>query len=65
MQIDKEYIVNIYRELHQIPEIGFDLPKTVAKVMEELRSYVDAMEPLTASEYWPMPNYGDLMFSVK
>ena len=36
----------------------------VIPAMEELRSYVDAMEPLTASEYWPMPNYGDLMFRV-
>ena len=36
----------------------------VIPAMEELRSHVDAMEPLTASEYWPMPNYGDLMFRV-
>ena len=36
MQIDKEYIVNIYRELHQIPEIGFDLPKSAAVITREL-----------------------------
>ena len=36
MQIDKDYIVKIYRELHQIPEIGFDLPKSTAVICREL-----------------------------
>ncbi len=36
----------------------------VIPAMEKLRSYVDAMEPITASEYWPLPTYGDLMFNV-
>lgn len=40
MQIDKNYIIKIYRELHQVPEIGFDLPKTLAIVRREL----DAIE---------------------
>ncbi len=36
----------------------------VLPVMEKLRSYVDEMETLTASEYWPLPTYGDMMFRV-
>ena len=36
----------------------------VVPCMEELREYVDAMETLTASEDWPMPTYGELMFRV-
>lgn len=36
MQIDKNYIVNIYRELHQVPEIGFELPKSAAIITREL-----------------------------
>ena len=36
MQIDKNYIVNIYRQLHQVPEIGFDLPKSAAIICREL-----------------------------
>ncbi len=36
MQIDKDYIVNIYRELHQVPEIGFGLPKSAAIITREL-----------------------------
>ena len=33
---DHEYIVKIRRELHQYPEIGFDLPKTLAIIKREL-----------------------------
>ena len=38
MQIDKNYIIKIYRELHQVPEIGFDLPKTLTIVRRELNA---------------------------
>lgn len=38
MQIDKNYIVNVYRELHQIPELGFDLPKSTAVICRELET---------------------------
>ena len=36
MQVDKQYIIRIRHELHQIPEIGFDLPKTLEVVRREL-----------------------------
>ena len=36
----------------------------VIPVMNKLRAYVDEMETMTASEFWPMPNYGDMMFKV-
>lgn len=32
------YAVSLYRRLHQIPEIGFDLAKTVAEVKKELEA---------------------------
>ncbi len=32
--------------------------------MESLRQDLDEMESLTSSEYWPLPTYGDLLFSV-
>ncbi len=32
--------------------------------MQELRAIGDDMETETASEYWPYPTYGDLLFSV-
>ncbi len=36
----------------------------VIPAMNALRSCVDAMEPLTATEYWPFPTYGEMMFNV-
>ena len=32
--------------------------------MEDLRQDLDEMERLTAAAFWPLPTYGDLMFSV-
>ena len=39
--------------------------KRVLTKMAELRAIVDEMESITAKEYWPLPAYGDLLFSVK
>ena len=36
MYADQEYILDIRRRIHEYPEIGFDLPKTVALVKAEL-----------------------------
>lgn len=35
-QIDKDYIISIRHQIHEYPEIGFDLPRTVALVKTEL-----------------------------
>ncbi len=47
MCVDKDYIIRIRRELHQIPEVGYDLPKTLAVVRREL----DAMGIPYTEEY--------------
>lgn len=36
MTIDNEYIKQLQHELHRIPELGFELPRTVAVVKREL-----------------------------
>ena len=36
----------------------------VIPAMEKLRVYVDEMETLTASDFWPLPSYGDMMFNI-
>lgn len=36
INIDKDYIISLRREIHQYPEVGFELPKTVALVKREL-----------------------------
>ena len=38
--------------------------KKVLPLMRELRSAVDGMEILVASDRWPVPTYGDMMFRV-
>ena len=32
--------------------------------MEQMRAIIDKLETLTASEFWPYPNYCDMLFSV-
>ena len=34
-------------------------------VMEKLRAAVDELETITASDFWPYPNYTELLFSVR
>ncbi len=36
MFVDKDYIIRIRRELHQIPELGFELEKSMAVIRREL-----------------------------
>ena len=36
MYADKDYIINLRHEIHKYPEIGFDLPNTIAVVKREL-----------------------------
>ena len=33
--------------------------------MQEVRAIADELEGLVAKKYWPLPSYGDLLFSVK
>ena len=37
----------------------------VLSTMNALRMVVDEMETVTSKEYWPMPNYSELLFRVK
>lgn len=38
MRIDKDYVIRMRHQIHEYPEIGFDLPRTVALVKFELES---------------------------
>ena len=37
----------------------------VKDAMNELRTIVDSLELLVDSSYWPLPSYGDILYSVK
>ena len=45
-------------------DAAFYYRNTVIPKMDALRRAVDAMEILTAREYWPMPTYGDITFRI-
>ena len=45
-------------------EAAFYYKSSVIPRMDALRKCVDAMEVLTAREYWPIPTYGDITFRV-
>lgn len=38
MRVDKDYIIKIRRQLHEVPELGFDLPKSSAIIRKELEA---------------------------
>ncbi len=38
---------------------------TVFAAMQDLRESVDTLETLVAADYWPIPSYTDLLFSIK
>ena len=37
----------------------------VFSAMAELRITIDQLETMTPSDKWPVPSYGDLLFSVR
>ena len=43
---------------------AFHIRDDVLLRMDELRGLCDEAETLTASDYWPFPTYGDLLFGV-
>lgn len=45
-------------------EVAAYYNKTVLPIMREIRISADTLETMTASDCWPFPAYGDLLFSV-
>ena len=43
---------------------AFLYSREVDVAMAELRSTVDALEVITAREYWPVPTYGDMTYGI-
>jgi glutamine synthetase len=44
---------------------AFFIRDEIIPCMNALRAAVDEAEPVCASEYWPVPTYGEILFSVK
>ena len=45
-------------------DLSFACKDEILPSMDKMRGYVDAMETAVGKEYWPMPSYGELLFSV-
>ncbi len=50
---------------NKVIEASQTMAHVIIPDMEEIRKYVDEMETLTSSDYWPYPTYFDLLYSVK
>ncbi|MBQ8392749.1 MAG: glutamine synthetase III [Clostridia bacterium] len=66
-QLTKELELNLslVKRLEGAEKIAKSYEHTVLGVMNKLREVVDEMESMTSIEYWPIPTYGELLFSVK
>ena len=64
-QLTKELELNIalVKRLTGAEKIAKAYERDVLRVMDKLRTVVDEMESMTSIEYWPIPTYGELLFS--
>lgn len=62
---DLEKAVADVKKLSEAGEIALYYRNTVFKLMDELRANVDELEGYMPSSVWPVPSYGDILFSVK
>ena len=46
-------------------ELAMYYKDKVIPAMRKLRTEVDTLETTTGAEYWPLPTYGEMLFSVK
>lgn len=59
-----EGAIDSVKKLEGAETIAKAYANNVLVKMSELRAIVDEMESMTAKEYWPLPSYGELLFSV-
>ena len=52
------------KELEKIADMGKYYREVVFKSMEDLRVVIDELETLVDSEYWTLPTYSEMIFSV-
>ncbi len=59
-----ERLVSLVRETSDMSEKAQIIKNQIIKTMLELREVVDTIETIIDLEYWPMPTYIDLLFSI-
>ena len=57
-------MLDVAKTMTDTEEIAHFYRNNILAKMEELRLYCDKLERKVGKEYWPMPTYDDLLFSV-
>ena len=52
------------QKIKNVQESGYYIRDNILSKMKELRAVCDEAETMTAEKYWPIPNYGYLLFLV-
>ncbi len=60
-----ETALSDYHKIDDVTDAAFVIRDVVIPKMEALRAPCDQAEQYTATDFWPFPTYGDLLFGVK
>ncbi|MBQ2302075.1 MAG: hypothetical protein II254_02380 [Oscillospiraceae bacterium] len=58
-------IVSESEKISDMSTLSFFCKDTIIPAMKAVREATDSLEVITASEFWPYPTYGDLLFGVR
>ena len=52
------------KQIEEASKLAFFCREHIFTAMKELRSAVDQLEVFTPKDLWPVPSYGDMLYSV-
>ena len=63
--LEKAKLMVMNKEMTGVEKIARFYHDEIVAKMNEIREDVDALETMVAADYWPVPTYGEILFSVK
>jgi glutamine synthetase len=64
-KINLEKVLEHTKDIKDCTELSMYYREKVLPLMEEARDIIDSIEVDMDRKYWPVPSYGDLLYSVK
>ena len=61
---DLEILLDKFMAIKDAHKLSVFCKNKLLPKMGEIRNCVDALEEIVDADYWPIPTYGDLLFSV-
>ena len=61
---DLEGLLVKYTDYKDAAKLSVFCKNKILSKMQEIRGYVDKLETLVDADYWPIPTYGELLFSI-